>query len=307
MEENFSLLLEKIKDSFNVSDLENISRELSKIKVSVLCVGSGGSSVVSQFASVILNIYNDCATSVLDPRDVAYINSKSYKNILVSSSSGTNYGVKKALECPSKKYLLSRRASKEKDVNNITYNSTYKREHSFVSLSGTLTPMAILLYYCKKDKTLDLIEKIYNKCRLLKFDLISSNDFDVISGFESSVAAKFIESTFTEAALGNVVIHNRYDFCHGRTTLPYHNKRTLIFLKTDNSSLTKLELDCAKELYTNIIVLKSRYKDPVVSNFDLTLQAMFLSKEIAHFKKKDLSKVKYSPAVKKLYYFKGDM
>lgn len=307
MEENFSLLLERVKDTLSVSNIDKIVRELSKIKGSVLCVGSGGSSVVSQFASVVLNVYNDCVTKVLDPRDVAYINSNPYNNIFISSYSGRNYGVRKTLEYPCKKYLLSSRESKVKNVTNITYKSTLKKEHSFVSLGGTLMPMSILLYYYKREKTLEIIEEIYNKCLNLLFNVSISNEFDVITGFESSVATKFIESTFTEAALGNVVIHKRYDFCHGRTTLPFHNKKSLIFLKTDDSELTRVQLECVKELYQNIIVLESEYKDPVISNYDLTLQAMFLSREIAHLNKKDLSVVKYSPVVKKLYYFKGEM
>ena len=43
----------------------------------------------------------------------------------------------------------------------------------------------------------------------------------------------------------------------------------------------------------------------IIDNYNLTLKAMFLSKFLAEKKNIDLSKVDYSPVVKRLYTFKG--
>jgi hypothetical protein len=308
MQYNFEILLERIVDSLNISDLRKIHDLLFQIQESVICVGNGGSSVVSEFANVLFNSYNGCATKTLDPRDLLYHNNNAYKNVFISSYSGENYGVETAFKNNCTKYLFSTKDLDSKRIRSITYKSDLLKEKSFISLGATMMPISILLSYYKEGTVQEIIEKVYNKCNNLEFDDINSNNFDCLSGFESSVATKFIESTFVEAGLGNVIVHNRYDFCHGRTTLPYHDQnRTLIFFKVDDSDLTKLELECAKELYEKIIILESDYKDPILNNFDLTMQAMFLAKKIAEEKSKDLSAVEYSPVVKKLYYFKGTM
>jgi len=308
MEYNFQILLERIINTLDVSDLNQIYDKLQEIQTSVLCVGSGGSSVVSEFASIIFNQFNGCASKTLDPRDLLYHNNDAYKNVFISSYSGKNYGVETACENNCTKYLFSTNNLDSNIIKSITYNSSLEKEKSFISLGATIMPMSILLSYCQKNNAKNIIKEVYIKCCNLKFDLNVSTNYDVLTGNDSRVASKFLESTFTEAGLGNVVLHNKYDFCHGRTTLPFHEQnRTLIFLKTDNSDLTKLELKWANNLYHQIITLESFYHDPILSNFDLTMQAMFLSKYIATLQQKDLSDVRHAEAAKELYSFEGSM
>ena len=140
------------------------------------------------------------------------------------------------------------------------------------------------------------------------FNLSNNNIFEVMSGFDTSVPAKYLESTLVEAGLGMVVVHNKYDYCHGRTTLSHQNKgHTLIYLKSNNSGLDDLIIQETKTLYDNVILLESKFNDDLISNFDLLVQSMYLTKSIAEEQQKDLSRVEYAPAVKQLYYFKGKM
>lgn len=301
MKYNFDILLERIYDVLESTDLTITRQKLTEIKDSVICVGNGGSSVVSEFASKVFNFKNGVTSECLEPRDLVYKNLKPYSNVFIASYGGLSHGVFLATKNNLNKYVLTH--GDIEGVNSIKYSSTIPKERSFISLAATMMPMSILLDYTNND-TYSLINGMFKEIE--EFDFDSSHDtFEVMTGYDTSVASRYIESTFTEANLGNVIIHNKYDFCHGRTTLPHHNDNILIYLKTGDTELDSLLLSVSNELYRNVIVLESNYDDIIIDNYNLTLKAMFLSKFLAEKKNIDLSKVDYSPVVKRLYTFKG--
>lgn len=53
--------------------------------------------------------------------------------------------------------------------------------------------------------------------------------------------------------------------------------------------------------YNNVIVIDGKYKDMVLDDYQMLVQAMYLTKFIAESKSKDLSKVEYNPLCKTLY------
>ena len=103
MDYNFNLLKERILDTLK---LTNRNKTIKTIKGPTICIGSGGSKVVATFASSILNTKNNCATKIMDPRDVLYENLKGYKNIFMCSYSGSNHGVNILSNLKIKKYLF---------------------------------------------------------------------------------------------------------------------------------------------------------------------------------------------------------
>ena len=80
MNYNFSLLKERVIDTLK---LTNVNKQLNKIKGPTICVGSGGSNVVAAYASLVLNVKNNCCTKIEEPRDVLYENIKKYQHIHV--------------------------------------------------------------------------------------------------------------------------------------------------------------------------------------------------------------------------------
>ena len=66
-------------------------------------------------------------------------------------------------------------------------------------------------------------------------------------------------------------------------------------------------LEELKEYYNKIIILKSKYQDPIIDEYYLTIKSMLLTKVLAEKTGKDLSKVEYSPVVKKIYKYQGQM
>ena len=210
-EENFKKLERRVYDCLNDTDLEKINYELSKIDGPTLVSGVGGSSVVSEYASKILSNKNHIITRNIEPRDFMYIDTSLYKNVLVCSYSGNNYGVELAFLNNLKRYLL---ASKKNDVKNIT-NLTYKcldQESSFISLAATLIPCSILLNYYLDNYWYRIIDNLDSYD--FSFDT-NCDAYEVFSGIETSTASKYLESTMIESGIGISIIHDKYSYCHG--------------------------------------------------------------------------------------------
>lgn len=301
MFENFNLLESRVLDALESTDLEQIKKILSTLKEPTICTGVGGSYVVSNFASKVLSIKNNCLTENCQPRDILYKNLGPYVNILCCSYSGSNFGVETSFANTLNKYLLS---SKEiLDVNNLTYHSTISPEKSFISLAATLVPMSILLAFYL-DNDISIVKEILQtkKEYLVKISKI----YEIFSGYETSTASLFLESTLIEAGLAIPIVHDKYDYCHGRSTISYINSSIAILLN-NSTDLDNKFLSEFPSYFQDLITIDKVYNDAIINDYFLTYQSMLLAKAIADSQNKDLSIVDYSPLVKKLYYFKGEM
>lgn len=300
MEENFKLLSERVLDTLKHTDLIYIKDKLKEINAPTLVSGVGGSSVVADFTSKIISVKNGVITSAVNHRDMNYINYEKYKNIIVCSYGGKNYGVKVAFNNNLNHYLLSKRELD--NVINLTYKTTIIDEHSFISLAATLIPMTIMLEYYLEDKN-KILEILNTEIENFTFN---SDIYEIISGCETSTASKYLESTLVESGIGLPIVHDKYDLCHGRTTLGKNYKSNVILFNNKNN-LDLLISSLIKKYYENIIVFERKYEDNIVNDYYFTYISMLLSMQIAKAKNKDLSIVDYSPMVKKLYYFNGGM
>ena len=301
MHDNFRLLEDRVLDTLKKTDLERIREELIKIRGPVICTGVGGSSVVSEFASKVLNQKNGIVADSIEMRDLNYKNLDGYSSVLACSYSGNNYGVETAFRNNLDKYLLS--TGNIPDIHNLTYKSDFHKEDSFISLAATLMPMSILLsYYLDGDN--EKIKEILENSLNVDVDLESV--YEIMSGYESSSAAKYMESTMTEAGIGVPIVHDKYSYCHGRSTMSHHNDHSLIMFNSGNE-LDQLLLDILGEYYNKIISIDSKYGDVILDDFYYTYMMMLLSKKIAEVSGNDLSRVRYSPATKILYKYKGKM
>jgi len=309
MEENFKMLFDRAYGTCLTSDLKKISEELKKIKGPTICVGSGGSRVVADFVSKVLAEKNNILTTTMDPRDLLYNKSvKHYDNIFVCSYSGKNHGVGTALSLNKNKYLLTNSTEEKEGVKLLTYTSKEPKEKSFISLGATLMPIAIMYEYYYSDSFPFGRIMEYLLDQHYEYEVGENKNFEIMSGFDTSVASNYLESTIVEAGLGMCTLHNKYDYCHGRTTLGFHHDNTLIYLKAGETELDNLLIDEVKKLYDEIIILEGRRaSDNITNNFDLLVKAMWLTRSIALKQRKDLSGVDYSPLCRKLYPFKGKM
>ena len=303
MHDNFKLLEKRVLDSLEKTDLERIKYYLERIKTPTITTGVGGSSVVSNYASKVLSSKNGIIAEHQEPRDMLYKTLMGYDNVLACSYGGNNYGVQTSFDNTLNRYLLSRNKSQIDGVTSLNYDTEIENEDSFISLAATLMPMSIMLAYYN-DNDISIIKEILEAAREYNIDV--DKVYEILTGFDTSTASIYLDSTLAEAGLASPVIHDKYSLCHGRTTLSYHHDNSLIHLNR-NTELDKLYKEELPQYYNGIITLEGKYDDPIIDDFYLTYQAMLLSKAMAESAGRDLSRMAYSPAVKKLYRYKGEM
>ncbi len=302
MKENFSNLKNRVEDILKVTDLEYIRYELSNIKTPTMVSGVGGSSVVSDFASKILSSKNNIITHNFEPRDFLYTNVNLYDNVLACSYSGNNYGVDLSFNNDLNKYLLSNKKYEDNDKVYLTYNSALDKEKSFISLGATMMPVSILLdYYLDGKYDIASIIKEHN----YSFDT-NCDVYEIFSGLDTSSVSKYLESTIVESGIGIPIVHDKYSFCHGRSTASKNYNNVAIYLNK-NKELDKSLIEELYKYYKDVIIINSDFQDSFLSEYDMLVKTMYLTKYIAENKDKDLSGVDYSPMTKKFYKYKGEL
>lgn len=303
MKINFEYLKERVVDSLDNTDLEFIRNELSKLNEPTLFSGVGGSSVVSEFGAKVINAKNGIVSVNSESRDFLYRNNVAFRNVVACSYSGNNYGVELSFLKDLKKYLLSNNSFDDKDVTYLKYETTIDKERSFISLGATLIPVSILMdYYLSGQYSLilDCIEE-----SPFDFDL-ESDVYEIFSGYDTSTASKYLESTMVESGIGIPIVHDKYSYCHGRSTLGINYNGIAIYYNR-NTEFDKMMLEELKKYYSRIITIDSKFEDQILDDYQMLVQSMYLTKYISEKKSKDLSKVEYSPIVKKLYKYKGQI
>ena len=303
MNTNFELLGNRVIDSLNNTDIDTNNKILKSIDKPTIVSGVGGSSVVSEFVSKVLSDKNNIITENREPRDCKYKRLTGYSNIIACSYSGNNLGVDLSFDNELKHYLLSNNS--REDCTNITYKTTIDKEKSFISLAATLIPISnILTYYLDgdKDRVIDIINNYYSK---FNFNT-DCNAYEIFTGSDTSTVSKYLESTLVESGIGIPIVHDKYSFCHGRSTIGLEYNNNCIFINT-NTKLDKLLLDNIKDHYNEIIIIDSDYKDKYEREFDMLIKSMYLTKYIAEAKNKDLTNVEYADFNKNLYKYNGEV
>ena len=297
MKINFDFLKERVVDSLDNTDLEFIRKELSKLYEPTLFSGVGGSSVVSEFGAKVINAKNGIISVNSEPRDFLYRNNGAFRNVVACSYSGNNYGVELSFFNDLRKYLLSNNSFDDSDVTYLKYDTTIDKEKSFISLGATLIPVSILMAYYLNGHNSIMLECI--KESSFNFDL-ESDVYEIFSGYDTSTASKYLESTMVESGIGIPIVHDKYSYCHGRSTFGINYNGIAIYYNR-NTEFDRMMLNELKHYYSRIITIDSKFEDQILDDYQMLIQSMYLTKYIAEKKSKDLSKVEYSPIVRKLY------
>ncbi len=299
---NFKQLEERIKYS-REHTRESFYDSLKRIEGNTLITGVGGSMVVARFLTKVLENKNNILCNTQEISHIYYNNLKNYDNEIIVSASGKSNGVKNLLKYGNiNKYVLTESKKTNKEVEMLTYE-VLDKEESFISLARTLVPISLLIhYYCDG---LEKIEKLRDKKYLATLEL--GLDFEVLYDYNSITTAYFLESTFVEAGFSSIILHDKYSYCHGRSTLSSKKKSKLIYLLGNKSELDYVLLENIPKVYEHILILESKEKDSVLIDYDLMRQAYSFVYQLSKETKKDLSHVKYAPIVRNLYHFKGSM
>lgn len=324
MEDTFNRLDKRLIDANYMVDDCNLDI-LNELKGTTITIGCGGSLVVANYLSKVLA--NKGIFSITkNARDILHERILS-NNLIGFSYSGKTHGIHLALDnFFGNKYLITCNSNIERQDANIIYlgHESMDKEKSFISLSSTLIPMGEFLKFSEKldkrtfsdflDEMLNISKRcdFYNNIDDFSKDLGSNEVFEIMSGSDTSTAALFLESTLTEAGLGVPVIHDKYSYCHGRSTLAYKNnkKHHLVYLINDKAEIDDFLLPLIKNNYYNVTIIEANSKDMTLleKEYFLTLKCIFFCKKLADVKSLDLSQVEYDQdIVNKVYKYKGEM
>jgi len=184
----------------------------------------------------------------------------------------------------------------------LKYNNTIDREKSFISLASTLMPISILFNYYM-DGDVSILNDVIHP---YDFEFDVNDVYEIFSGYDTSVTSKYLESTMVEAGIGIPIVHDKYSYCHGRSNTSINFNSSAIYLNRgtefDNFLLGELG-----KYYKNVIVINGLFNKSISDDYQMLVQAMYLTKYIAEKKDKDLSGVDYNPIVKKLYKYNGQI
>ena len=297
MDDCFESLKDRVLYALDNSDLEQIYKTLDEIKGPTLVCGVGGSAIVGTFLAKVLREKNHILSTFVYPRDLKYMDISGYENVIAVSYSGNNIGVDVIYDLPLNKYLFT--GNPKDNVRNIVYKML--PELSYVSISATIVPMMILGLYYHNDRK--LIEEMLD----YETDLSSSNDhFEVMSGYETLSASSMLESSLVESGMATCLVHDKYNYCHGRINVTRILDSDLIMFRMDNE-LDDVLYDTLKKYYPRIIVIERKYEDDLINDLYASLICLKLVKNIAHDKNYDISNMKELVDNDVLYRFKGGM
>lgn len=309
----FNKLEQRLLDANSNIDSPRNYQILDTITEPNISIGSGGSYPAAIFGSKILTDKGIPSFS-MTPRDAIY-NVKGINNLICYSWGGRNYAVKRAMENYSNP-IVAHANEKKLFAKEIRFHyGGMDKEHSFISEADTLIPMGELLKYylhrkgLNEEKYLNNIIKETLRNTLINYD-VNNSIFEIMAGDDTNTPARILESTMTESAIGIPLIHEKYDYCHGRSVTSSTNKgeHTLIYLLNQETELDRLLLELIPHNYKNVIILKSGTNDRLIGEYILSLKAVLLCNYIAQMKGMSLSQVDYNPSVvKKLYRYQGEL
>ncbi|MBQ6560541.1 MAG: hypothetical protein IJL85_06920 [Erysipelotrichaceae bacterium] len=293
MNDCFATMIEKVNYALEKSDLSAIFEQLSRIDGPTLVTGSGGSSIVAIYLAKVLQKKNGIIADFCPCRDIAYRPLDGYKNIIAVSYSGNNLGVKLSFNNGLNHYLFT--GNPRQDVHNIVY--TMPVEHSYVSINATIIPLSILFLYYLDDK--ELLEK------LLQSDISYTSEntqYEVLSGYETQTAATLLESSIIEAGIGTCIVHDKYNYCHGRINITRRSQADMI-LFTSHNELDDTIQNVVSRYYERIFLFERKYDDDLINDFYLSALSLKLVRNIAETIHVDLSDMKELPENDQLYLF----
>ena len=309
----FTRLEQRLLDANSNIDSERNYQVLDTVTEPNVSIGSGGSYPAAIFGSKVLTDKGIISLN-MTPRDAIY-NIKGINNLICYSWSGTSYGIIKAMDSYPKSIIVHGNEKVLHDQEVRLHYDGMDKEHSFISEATTLIPMGELLKYYLQEKGIDerkyldsIIKETFNNTKL-NYN-VDSSVFEIMTGDNTNTASHILESTMLEAGIGIPILHEKYDYCHGRSVTSSTNrgKHTLIYLINQETELDKLLLDLIPHNYKNVIILKSGTNEKIVGEYILSLKSVLLCNYISRIKGMGLSQVEYDPSVvKKAYCYKGGL
>ena len=311
----------------------------SNKKQKYICIGSGGSSIPSEFTKTIINNTFGVDIQTMFPKEYLETNTEKYMehlNLICFSYSGSSPEIVQLLNGKYNKAYIVTKANEEdlkislkesnvdiSKIRIISYNNQSTKERGFLSIEGIIVPSLIihmLIKNIKKEEMLKVFKEQLEKQRekvgkyfkenneQLKGAFKKNNIIDIYYDNYTKPIMCDLESKIVETGIFRCTIHEKKNFSHGRfITLEKYPSDVQIYLKSKRYTKYDNELLKYLKIYSkNLIILES---DEENDNgiLELLIYSQLFIYEISKLIKKDLSNPDYSEDSMKIYRYNKEI
>lgn len=304
-----------------------------------ICIGSGGSSIPSEFTKTIINNTFGVDIQTMFPKEYLETNTEKYMdylNIICFSYSGSSpeivqllngkynmaYIVTKANEEDLKISLEEKNIDISK-IRIISYNNESSKERGFLSIEGIIVPALIMYMLVEKKKKEDVLtlfkkqfekqkEKVENYFKEniegLKKAFKKKNIIDIYYDNYTKPIMCDLESKIVETGIYRCTTHEKKNFSHGRfITLEKYPSDVQIYLKLKKDTRYDDELLKYLSIYSKNLIILEADEENNNGILELLIYSQLFIYEISKLLKKDLSNPDYSEDSMKIYRYNKEI
>ena len=304
-----------------------------------ICIGSGGSSIPSEFTKTIINNTFGVDIQTMFPKEYLETNTEKYMdylNIICFSYSGSSpeivqllngkynmaYIVTKANEEDLKISLKENNVDISK-IRIISYNNESSKERGFLSIEGIIVPALIMYMLVEKKNKEDILE-LFKKQFEKQKEKVENYFKENIEGLKKAFKKKNIidiyydnytkpimcdlESKIVETGIYRCTTHEKKNFSHGRfITLEKYPSDVQIYLKLKKDTKYDDELLKYLSIYSKNLIILEPDEENNNGILELLIYSQLFIYEISKLLKKDLSNPDYSEDSMKIYRYNNEI
>ena len=316
-----------------LKDLENNKNQ------KYICIGSGGSSIPSEYTKTIINNTFGVDIQTMFPKEYLETNTEKYMehlNLICFSYSGSSPEIIQLLNGKYNKVYIVTKANEEDlkislkennvDISKIrivSYNNQSTKERGFLSIEGIIVPSLIvhmLIKNIKKEKMIKVFKEQLEKQRekvekyfkenneQLKRAFKKNNIIDIYYDNYTKPIMCDLESKIVETGIFRCAIHEKKNFSHGRfITLEKYPSDVQIYLKLKKDTKYDNELLKYLSIYSKNLIILEADEENNNGILELLIYSQLFIYEISKLLKKDLSNPDYSEDSMKIYRYNKEI
>ena len=311
----------------------------SNKKQKYICIGSGGSSIPSEYTKTIINNTFGIDIQTMFPKEYLETNTEKYMeylNIICFSYSGSSPEIVQLLNGKYNKAYIVTKANeddlkislKESNVDIskiriISYNNESSKERGFLSIEGIIVPaliMHMLVEKKKKEDIFELFKKQFEKQKEKVENYFNDNNEELKKAFKKNNIIDIyydnytkpimcdLESKIVETGIFRCAIHEKKNFSHGRfITLEKYPSDVQIYLKLKKDTKYDNELLKYLSIYSKNLIILEPDEENNNGILELLIYSQLFIYEISKLLKKDLSNPDYSEDSMKIYRYNKEI
>ena len=304
-----------------------------------ICIGSGGSSIPSEFTKTIINNTFGVDIQTMFPKEYLETNTEKYMdylNIICFSYSGSSPEIVQLLNGKYNNAYIVTKANEEdlkisleeknidiSKIRIISYNNESSKERGFLSIEGIIVPaliMYMLVEKMKKEDILELFKKQFKKQKekvekyfienneKLKKAFKKNNIIDIYYDNYTKPIMCDLESKIVETGIYRCTTHEKKNFSHGRfITLEKYPSDVQIYLKLKKDTKYDDELLKYLSIYSKKLIILESDEEDNNGILELLIYSQLFIYEISKLLKKDLSNPDYSEDSMKIYRYNKEI